>query len=199
MKALLNLLKSLVIGGIVFLIPIGIVIVVMSKLLMISHQVGDKLNKLAFGDSWSETTVLAVAVGILMLIALAAGLFARTRAGRAIFVWLEGAVLARLPIYTVLRQMIADMSGSVDRLSDGGEVRVVQIMFDDHSQIGFAVDRAPDGREIVFIPGSPSALSGTVVIVEQDRVKPTKISATQVINGMRRLGGGISGTIKSEG
>lgn len=192
MRGLAEILKSLLVGGIVFLLPIGVVLVVLGKLLAISRQVAATLKASLFPGTESPALLLTLAVLILVLFALAAGIFARTSAGRALFAWLEGAVLARLPIYTILRQMIADMSGGIDRLGEGGETRVVLVAFDDQSQLGFLVDETADGRSVVYLPGAPSALSGTVAIVEPDRVTETDLKAAQVMGGMRRLGAGLA-------
>ena len=46
----------------------------------------------------STVVPMVIAIGVLVLIALMAGMFARTPLGRSLFIKLEGAVLARLPI-----------------------------------------------------------------------------------------------------
>lgn len=192
MQAIVGTLKSLLIGGLVFLLPVGIVIVVFGKLLAISRQVAAKVEQALFPGAGSPVLMLLIAILILLAIALAAGVFAQTRTGRTTFSTLEATVLARLPIYTILRQMIADMSGGVDQLSGEREARVVAVQFDDQVQIGFFVDETPGGQVIVYVPGAPSALSGTVTIVEADRVRPTDITPTEVMAGMRRLGAGMA-------
>ncbi|MEL6209007.1 MAG: hypothetical protein AAFR44_02260 [Pseudomonadota bacterium] len=193
MKSLIDVMKSLLIGGIVFLLPFGIVIVVLGKLMALSSGIGKALHSTIFPGLDSQLVVLTISILILMLIALAAGAFARTEAGLKTFAWLEETILSRLPIYTVLRQMIADMSGGVELVGgDGREVKVVAVAFDDQTQLGFMVDTLQGGRHVVFLPGAPSALSGTVVIVEPERVSPTELTPTQVLNGMRRLGRGLN-------
>lgn len=192
MRTAIDLFKSLLVGGLVFLLPFGVILVVFGKLLAISQQVGAGLHDTLFPGTESRALLLAFAILILVLIALAAGAFARTRAGLALFEWLERTVLSRLPIYTILRQTIADMSGGVEVLGSEGEERVVAVHFDDQTQIGFVVDRAaPDGRIVVYLPGAPSAMSGTVAIVEAARVEETDLKAQQVMMGMRRLGAGL--------
>lgn len=198
MRALIDLLKSLLIGGIVFLLPIGIVLVVFGKLLAVSRQVAAALQGTLLPGMQSPLLVLAIAVALLLAVALAAGVFARTAAGRALFAWLEGAVLARLPVYTILRQMIADMSGGVGALGEEGERAVVAVDFDDHTAIAFLIDRLATGRAVVYLPGAPSALSGQVVIVDSARVRPTELDSRQVIGGMRRLGAGMARLVAAE-
>ncbi len=196
MLALLRLLKATLVGGILFLLPIGITLVVFGKLLAISMHASQIMHDRLFPGYESTIVPLVIAIGVLVLIALLAGLFARTPLGRSLFIKLEGAVLARLPIYTILRQMLVDMADSADRLAGQGELKVVRVRFDDLTQIGFVVDRIPGEGIIVYLPGAPSALSGTVVLVEDARVTETDLEPKQVMASMRRLGAGIAANMK---
>jgi uncharacterized membrane protein len=196
MLALLRLLKATLVGGILFLLPIGITLVVFGKLLAISMHASQIMHDRLFPGYDSTIVPLVIAIGVLVLIALLAGLFARTPLGRSLFIKLEGAVLARLPIYTILRQMLVDMADSADRLAGQGELKVVRVRFDDLTQIGFVVDRIPGEGIIVYLPGAPSALSGTVVLVEAERVTETALEPKQVMASMRRLGAGIAANMK---
>lgn len=191
MRAFFSLLRATLAGGILFLLPIGIVLVVFGKLLVIARAAGQVVHDRLFPGYESNALALALAVGVLVLIALLAGLFARTLLGRRMFVWLEAAVLARLPIYTILRQMLADMAGSSERLAGRADVRVVMVRLDDMTQLGFVVDELPGEGVIVYLPGAPSALSGTVALVAPERVSETDLTPEQVMASMRRLGAGI--------
>lgn len=156
MRAFFSLLRATLAGGILFLLPVGIVLVVFGKLLAIAQRAGQVVHDRLFPGYESNALALALAIGVLVLIALLAGLFARTRLGRRLFVWLEEAVLARLPIYTILRQMLADMAGSAERLAGRAEVRVVMVRLDDMTQLGFVVDDLPGEGVIVHLPGAPA-------------------------------------------
>lgn len=191
MLGFLRLLKATLVGGILFLLPIGIVIVVLGKLLALSLRASQIAHDRLFPGYASTLVPLLIAAGFLTLVALLAGLFARTRFGKSLFIRLEDAVLARLPIYTILRQMLADMAGSADSLAGREDIRVVKVRFDDLTQLGFVVDEAPGQGVIVYLPGAPSALSGTVVLVDRERITETSLTPKEVIASMRRLGAGI--------
>lgn len=188
---IVGFVKATLIGGAVFLLPVGVVIVVFGKLLALSLGVARVLHDKLFPGYASNVVPLLIAIAILVLIALMAGLFARTRGGQRVFVWLEGAVLARLPVYTLLRQVVHDMSGGAERLSGQADLRVVNVQFDDHAQLGFVVGEKPGKGIVVFLPGAPSALSGSVVIVDIERVTETTFSPQSVLGAMRRLGAGL--------
>ncbi|HUG62080.1 MAG TPA: DUF502 domain-containing protein, partial [Methylomirabilota bacterium] len=128
---------------------------------------------------------------VLIAIAFAAGVFARTALGGRTFAKLEGAVLARVPVYTVFRQTIGDMAGSSALMSSGEATKVVLVRLDDMTVIGFQIERRADGLTVVFLPGAPSALSGSVALVDHDRVTPIDLTPTDIMDRMRRLGSGL--------
>ncbi len=191
MKSLAGFLKSTLIGGLVFLLPIGIVLIVLGKLYGLARRIGNALHDHFFPTANSDLLPLAIALLVLVAIAFAAGALARTRFGARIFTRLETTILANFPAYTMLRQTVADISGGSAALT-GPERIVVLVRFDDSTALGFLVDRRPDGTAVVYLPGAPSALSGSVVLVESARIEETAIKATEVMQGMRRLGAGLS-------
>lgn len=191
MRALVKFLRDLFVGGVLFLIPLGVVVLVLGHLLQITANVGEVVSKNLFPGVQSKAIVLLLAVVLLLGVALVAGMIARTAAGRGLFRMLEQGVLARLPVYPVIRQAMADMAGDLDQLTDGRELQVVAVHFDDSTQVGFLVDVLKNGRNVVFLLGAPSALSGTVVIVDAERVSATDLKPHQVIASMRRLGANV--------
>lgn len=191
MGTVVKVLRDLAIGGVLFLIPLGVIVLVFTQLFEITAKIGDAISATLFPGVRSEVLVLLLALLLLLAVALAAGIFARTSAGRSLFRALEQGVLARLPIYPVIKQVMADMAGDLDQLTDGKELEVVAVHFDDSTQVGFLVDELENGRMVVFLLGAPSALSGTVVIVDPDRVVTTELKPQQVIGAMRRLGANV--------
>lgn len=191
MRALLAFAKSTLIGGILFLLPVGIVLVVFAKLLAAARRIGDALHARLFPGAASDVLPLVFAFLALVALAFAAGMLARSRAGSRAFAWLERTILAHVPAYAVVRQTAADITGGSLRLTAGADTRVVLVRFDDVAQLGFLMERRPDGGAVVFLPDAPSALSGSVVIVAGDRVTETDLVPAAVVQGMRRLGAGL--------
>lgn len=199
MKAALGALKSVLIGGIVFLLPIGVAVIVLGKLLQLARAVGQKIHDAAFPQHEGNLVPTLIAILVLVVIAFAAGAFARTRAGRSAFRVMEGAILRNLPVYPVIKQTLDDMAGGSTQLSAEGERKVVRVRLDDMTVLGFLIELREDGMAIVFLPGAPSALSGSVAMVEADRVTETDLTLAQVVQGMRRLGAGLAAAGKKPG
>lgn len=192
MRTAIAFLRATLIGGVMFLLPVGVVIVVAGKLFAISRSTSQALHDSLYPEASSKLIPFLGAIMVLVAIAFIAGLFARTVAGRRVFSALEDLILSRLPVYTLLKQTLADMAGGAARLSGEREVQVVLVRFDDHRAPGFLVDRTPGGECVVFLPGAPSAFTGQVVLMDPGRIEATTLKPKDVLGAMRRLGAGVT-------
>lgn len=191
MRALIEGIRATLVGGILFLLPVGIVIVVLGKLVTLAATAGRKVHATLLPGLDADATALMVAILFLLMVALAAGLFARTSSGQRTFEILEGLLLTRLPFYSVFRHAIGDLAAGAQSLTGTDETKVVLVRLDDMQVVGFLIDTRDDGSCIVYLPGAPSAMSGSVALISPDRVTETAIRPTEVIAGMRRLGKGL--------
>ncbi len=193
MRPLWGFVKSTLIGGFLFLLPVGILLIVLAKLVVYARRAGDAVHAALFPGAAGDLGPTLLAVLMLLVLAFAAGALARTQFGVWMFGRLEGAILSRLPAYTVVRQTVADLSDGSVQLTGEAETEVVTVRLDDMTVLGFLIERRGDGSAVVFLPGAPSALSGSVALVGADRIGETKLKPTDVMQGMRRLGAGLAG------
>jgi uncharacterized membrane protein len=135
---------------------------------------------------------LLFAVLILLALAFAAGVVARTALGGRVFAWLERTILVNIPLYAVFRQTVSDMAGGSESLAADADTAVVLVRLDDQSQLGFLVGRRDDGTGVVYFPSAPSALSGTVALIAPERIEETELTPAELVQGMRRLGTGFA-------
>jgi len=192
MRGLANLFKSLLIGGLVFLLPFGVIIVVFGKLLALARGMAKALHKWIPPGAESEAVILAIAILILVLLALAAGIFARTEPGRHTFAWFERTLLSNVPLYTLFRQLIPSTEEAEESLGEIGKTPVVKIRLDDQTLLGLLTETTPDGKKIVYIPDAPTGFSGTIAVMDADRVEITALQPRQLMHGMRSLGAGMA-------
>ena len=82
--------------------------------------------------------------------------------------------------------MIGGVADEEDAVS---VLRPVLVRFDDYEQMAFEVERLED-RSVIFLPGSPSAWSGTSLIVDADRVTNLNLPPHQVVSLLRVMGRG---------
>ena len=135
---MLKLIRTTVVGGIIFLIPIAIFVAVIGQGLKITgalaKPVADVLPVNVIGGI---ATAHVLAVALLLLICFMAGLLARLALARNAVDALEANVLVRLPAYALLKTKTQSMLSPED--IEG--MSVVVVRFDDLWQIGFEIER----------------------------------------------------------
>lgn len=184
-----NLVRTTLLGGVVFLIPFVLLLIVLGKAVawirIISDPVVERLP-----DSFVGHTVATylMAGGILLLVCLVAGLISRTRVAARMVDVMEARVLAHVPLYLVLRSKIQAMLGT-DEVQD---LRSVLVRFDDLWQLAFQIERVDGGMVAVFLPGAPDPWSGSVVLVEAERVEELALGTGAVAKLHYRLGRGTN-------
>jgi uncharacterized membrane protein len=80
-----------------------------------------------------------------------------------------------------------------------GERQLAPVLarFDDAWQVAFRVEKLADGRSVLFIPGAPEPWSGSLVIMEEERVQPLQQTMAAVVRNLRALGQGSDKLLSS--
>jgi uncharacterized membrane protein len=187
MRNLLRALRVTVVGGVLFLAPFVILVILFNK----AHEIIRALVKpvadwLPFGSLIGLETPRILAFLLLVAVCFAAGILARTVIAARLVKWLETALLSNLPGYRFMKDLGEEYTGTD---STGGHESVL-IRFDDSHQLGFLVERLPGGRTVVFVPGAPRPWNGSVHIVEESRVEALDSSAREAVKCLQQLGAG---------
>jgi uncharacterized membrane protein len=190
----LRFIKTTVLGGILFLVPIVIFIVVIGKALQLINMVAEPMAKLLpFATFGGMGIAQLIALGLLTLTCFIAGLAARSVTARGLVQSLETNVLDRIPAYALLKAR----AGSVLTPEDTRDMQPVLIKFDDSWQVGFEVEKTGDGNSLVFLPGAPDPWSGSVCVVDAERIQPLPLNIREVSDLMKRLGKGSSEALRA--
>jgi uncharacterized membrane protein len=182
-----NLFRTTLLGGIVFLIPVVLLLVVLGQAVtwirVVSDPVVDRLP-----DTFVDHAIAAYLLAgvILLLLCLVAGLVSRTRTAARMMEIMEARVLAHVPLYLVLRSKIQAML----RTDEVQDLRSVMVRFDDLWQLAFQIERVEGGMVAVFLPGAPDPWSGSVAVVEAERVQELDLGVPSVAKLHYRLGRG---------
>ena len=193
---MLKLLKTTVTGGLVFLIPIAVLAYILGRIVLAAEKIVAPI-----AGKFPESTVAGVSVTIiiavvgLIVISFLAGLLAKTRLAQQAVRGLESHVLARFPAYGLLKSLGSDFVTPEQE----AERRVVLVRFDDAWQLGIKIKSAvEDTHTVVFLPDSPTAQSGTVMIVETSRVQVTDIPLHKAMSAMAVRGMGLLDLLKEQ-
>jgi len=174
-----------VLGGVLFLIPFVLVVVLLGKGFRIMRIVAEKVDLLLPWDTVASVPLVDVlAVLILISCCFFAGLAARSSRGRELQSRIDGLLLQVVPGYA----WIKGMTGSVSDEEAAAGFKPVWVRLDDQYQVGFEVDRYESGLVAVFLPGAPDPRTGALSYVESDRVEDLDSNFNEVAKNFRRLG-----------
>ena len=188
MKSLSSFLKTTIVGGALYLVPIVVIVVVLGKL----HAVTSKLiapmtAALKLHDIGGINAARLLAIVAIVLLCFAAGLFARSSIARRFVGWLERAILSNLPGYNVVSSLGADVAG-VGAGPSGMQVVLARI--EDAWQLALLVEQVDTTHAAVFVPGAPNPKSGSVYLLTHDRLKPVDVPIREAMRCIKGLGVG---------
>ncbi len=187
MKGQIQVLKTTIIGGIVFLVPIVIVVAIIGKAFEIMRTVAHPLSALVPLDTVGKIAIVnLIAIALIVLVCFLAGFAARTETAARFVRALESKFLSHIPVYAFVKGMTASIAGTEDR----EEMTPVLVRLDDYSQIAFEIERLEGGDVAVYLPGAPNPWSGSVCIMTEDRVQPIDASMMAAVQTIRHLGKG---------
>ena len=189
-----QLIRTTLIGGVIFLIPLVFVVAVVGKAIQIMKSVAVPLSELLPVESVAGVAVVPILIGIILFLScLIAGLLARSAWGKRLYAKVDNVLLQMIPGYAWVKGLMGDIS-----IEEAEEVfKPVLIKFDDQYQLGFEVERAVDGLVTVYMPGSPDPRSGTVSYVTSDRIQSVEGGFKLVTKISKNFGRGSTEMVAS--
>ena len=185
MKSIKEFFKATVIGGLMFLVPVVLVLVVLGKALQFAGKVAQPIARtLPVSHMGGVAMATLIAVAILLLIALLAGLAARTGPGRRVTHWFEESILGGMPQY----RMVKSLAEGLTQLENGTGMRPVLMRGDEGWMLGYQMEELPNGWRVIFLPASPTPMSGNVIYAEAARVQTLDLSMSEAMQLVKRLG-----------
>jgi uncharacterized membrane protein len=185
-------LVTTALGGVLFLIPMVFLVLVFSKAFDIMKTVAAPLQRFLPVEHIAGVGLVNIlAVLIMVLVCLLAGLVAGSVPARALYRRLDGLMLEVIPGYAWTKSVIASFGGD----EQVENFKPVLVTFDDLAQAGFEMERTPCGMVVVFLPGAPDARSGSVAYVNPERVSPIAASFHAINKSLRHMGKGSAGFI----
>lgn len=189
MKLALTPIKTTILGGLVFLIPCVIAIVLAAKAFAVMGQIAAPLSAWIPIDSiGGVATANIVTVLAILIVCFIAGRIATSLIGRRIYRSMDDKLLMLFPRYAFIKSMTETMNADAAKKT----LKPVRVNFDDHSQIAFEVERSDTGLVTIYLPGSPDPWSGSVAHVTGDRIEALDANFNAVVQSLRKAGRGAS-------
>lgn len=191
-QSMLLFAKATMIGGIIFLLPIVIMLIVFGHALSLAAKAAKPVIELLPQALAGAVTVTVAAVTVLVLLSLGAGLFARTRTGKAVMAWFENSLVGGLPQY----QLVKSMAEGMAQIENATGVTPALIYTEDAWQLGYVLDELGKGWVGAFLPQAPTPMSGNILYVPVERVRPLEMSMVQAMSIVKRLGVGSAEALR---
>jgi uncharacterized membrane protein len=189
MKTLTQFVRTTIVGGLFFLAPIVVLIVILAKALDFAKK---SLNAvfvyIPAASELSAGAATVLSVTIVTLVCLLAGLVAHTVIAQRLINLLESSLLSKIPGYDYLKQESASALG----VAEIAELPVVFVPMEGGWQLGVQTEALSGGLVSIFVPGAPDPHSGSVFFFSKDNVRPAGIKLAVALNCLRRCGAGAS-------
>ncbi|HET9686131.1 MAG TPA: DUF502 domain-containing protein [Pseudolabrys sp.] len=185
----IKVLKTTIVGGLLFLLPLVLVVLLLSHALRFAGKaVGPISEFLTLDKVFGPAAEESLAVLILVFISLAAGLIARTRFGRDIMRRTENSFLGGLPQYRLVKSVAEGFA----QIENAENLKPVLVNIEEGWQIGYLLESLQTGWVVVFLPQAPTPMSGNVMYLPEGRVRPLAISMVETMSLVKHMGIGSS-------
>jgi len=185
--SLTGFLKATIVGGILFLLPLVLIVIVLGHAMRLAAKVAEPISKLLPIETTNPTAVVTLlAVLLLVVISLVAGLIARTNPGRRLMRWFEDSLFGGLPQY----QMVKSVAEGLAQIEGAEGLTPALVSIEDGWQIGYLLEPVNSGWVAVFLPQAPTPMSGNIMYLPSERVKPLELTMVQAMALVKRMGVG---------
>ena len=191
--SLTEFLKTTLVGGLLCLLPVVLIVIVLGYAMRLAGKVAKPISDLLPVDAVvgvGGVTILAVLV--LLVVSLVAGLFARTIAGKRMMRWSENSLLGGLPQYRLVKSMAEGLA----QVESTEGVNPALVSIEGGWQIGYLLEPLENGWVTVFLPQAPTPMSGNVMYLPADRVRPLGITMVQAMAIVKRMGVGSAKVLR---
>ncbi len=195
MKKTAQFIKDTLVGGVLFLLPGALLLWLAEKVLPLARQLMKPVENLLPGHlvaQFALGTLLAVLA--LLLVAFIAGLLARTAPGQRLIRWIEESIVGSLPQYRMAKSVLEGRGGG-----DGDgvpDVQPVLVPAGEGWRIGMKFDSIEGGWASVFLPNSPKARTGSIVLLPESSLRPLDLPIGETTLLLSRLGGGAGSALR---
>lgn len=185
MNSILKIIKATFLGGILFLAPLILLVVLFEK----GYHIVQKIT-VPIVNSLPRVKVMGFAlqevIGVIIIIVICfiAGLLAKTVYAKKLVQKIEDNILSLVPGYVFIKNMNENIMG----LESKDDLKVILVPTDAGWQFAFLIEQITDNEFTVFIPDAPNPWSGSVVFVDKKDIREIEITQKQALAFIRKLG-----------
>ena len=195
MKSILKIIKATFLGGILFLAPLILLLVLLEKGFNIIQKITNPII-----NHFPKVKILGlaieevVAIFIIAFICFTAGLISKTSAAQKLIQKLEDGILGFVPGYSFMKSMNESIMG----FESNQDLKVILVPTDAGLQFAFLIEEIDENNFTVFIPDAPNPWSGSVVFVKKEDITEVNMTQKQALACIRKLGFGSKELLKNK-
>jgi uncharacterized membrane protein len=187
MKALRTFIADTVLGGVVFLVPLFVLLMMGKKLWEFFQNLGGNLTKMLgvpfLAGVGSRSIVAAV---LILLVCFLGGLLTKWSIAGSVRTWFES-TLHRLPLYDYYKTLVEQKL----ELTEKPARPAVLLRLLGGWQPGIVVEEYANGETVVFVPLSPKTTDGTVYLVGPKDLRPSSLNEKTLNAVLLKQGKGL--------
>ena len=192
-RTLLVFLRTTLVGGLTFLLPIVLIGWLFQKAMVLAGQLARPALALLPEKLAGGVVIGAIETSVaLLVLAFVAGMMARTGLGQRFMVWLENSLVGSLPQFNFVRGIADSIDGA-----GASDVQVVLVPADAGWAMGFIFEPGDGDTVTVFLPGAPQWTSGSLVFADRASIRPAGVSFGKAIMILKKLGVGSAAVAES--
>jgi uncharacterized membrane protein len=195
MKSIFKIIKATFLGGILFLAPLVLLLIILEKgyhiIQKITFPIIKHFPKVKFLGLAIEEIV---AILILFIICITAGLIARTAYAKKLVERLENGILSFIPGYSFMKKTNENIMG----FESAENLKVILVPTDAGLQFAFLIEEINENNFAVFVPAAPNPWSGSVCFVKKKDITEVNITQKEALACIRKLGFGSAALLKDK-
>lgn len=193
MHALKDFLKTTIVGGLLFLVPVILLVVILRHAMQLVGKVAVPIaDRIPVNEIAGVAIASITAALMLLVLAFCAGLVARTDAGRATMRWFEESLLGGLPQYRMMKTMAEGLA----QVEGASGIKAALVSIEGGWQIGYVLEELQDGWTAVFLPQAPTPMAGNVMYMPSERVRVLEIPIGEAMLLVKRMGVGSAQALR---
>jgi len=195
MKRFQSFFLTSLLGGVIVILPIGILLSVFHWIFkFVTNLIAPLTNIIVTTAEIRMLIAQIIVIGIIIALCFFVGVFVRTRIGKFIYTFFEDKLLKIAPGYTLVKETVLQILGN--KKAPYSHVVLAQIFGNDTYVTGFVTDESPDGTYTVFVPTGPNPTSGNIYHLRKKYVHIVDAPVESAMQSIISCGAGSSKLIE---
>lgn len=187
-------IRTTVIGGIIFLVPLIFVLLILGKAYGLAMQVAAPISKLFPINTLGGVALANILAGSAVIaVCYAAGLVARSSIISAKVEKIDRLLTRAIPTYHFTKKGLIDSVGNRSFEDDWKVVWIGEA--GGKRALGFEIERLANNDVLIFQPNTPNTATGFVWSVPAEQVEPINLSPRELSKYLKSYGIGFSETL----